>query len=131
MTDTIPLEAPAHAGTIGTLLRSMDDGRADEAERIVRKEYGESENFMTPNAVGCIMLADGYAAEISLGTGLRREDGTRPTLVGISIVREYENGDTDRQTMASGCLVAPTIEEVRDSIRDLQDGYSQRNERRN
>lgn len=74
---------------------------SDQAERIIRKEYGDSANFMTPQVEGVELVGetgDGHtiAVETSRGTFM----GDR--LYGASFVAERPDGTTIRLTGLSG-----------------------------
>lgn len=64
------------------------------AREAIRKEYGKSRNFMTPNLVRYGKINPTRAYELSWGSGL--EPGTR--LYGVSVVDIDENGETKRRT---------------------------------
>lgn len=62
---------------------------------IIRAEYGESRNLMTPRRLGVGALPDG-AYELSRGTGIAGEP-----IWGVSVVRLNPDGTTRRDTGAS------------------------------
>lgn len=131
MTDTIDGKKTATAFGVSRVLAEMtDSAEEDQARRLVREEYGDSENFMTPTVAGYMMLGPDVAAEVAIGSGLRRPDtGERPMIVGISIVRRLEDGSTERLTWSQDergghqCLVAPTLEDVRDKLESLREKF--------
>lgn len=70
---------------------------SNRAKEIIRKEYGDSTNFITPNVIRYELvgtLPDGHtvAAEVSAGTGIM-DDGRR---FGVSLALERPDGSTER-----------------------------------
>lgn len=80
--------------------------------QIIRAEYGESRNFMTPRRLGVGALPDG-AYEYSSGTGINYEP-----IWGVSVVRLNPDGSTRRDTGASQLFHTP--QSARAYIRGLQ-----------
>jgi len=64
----------------------------DSAEEIIRKEYGTSKNFITPNKIKVGKIKDNIAYELSSGSGF--EPGT--TVYGVSVVLLDKEGNTHR-----------------------------------
>lgn len=62
------------------------------ANEILRKEYGDSRNFMTPNKVKVGKIAPNIAFELSSGKGI----GDTP-LFGVSVASIDEKGNTKRE----------------------------------
>lgn len=61
---------------------------------IIRAEYGDSRNFITPHRLGIGALPSG-AYELSTGTGI-----DRGLLYGVSVVWLNDDGSTERDTSA-------------------------------
>lgn len=62
------------------------------ARQIIKKEYGNSKNLMTPNVIRYGKISENVAYELSEGTGL-----TNNTIYGVSIVMMDEQGNTKRE----------------------------------
>jgi hypothetical protein len=69
------------------------------ARELLRLEYGDSRNFMTPHRIAIGKLGRDAAYELSAGEGL--EPGSK--LYGVSVVRLVD-GETQRDYDASGCF---------------------------
>lgn len=69
-----------------------------KARRIIRREYGDSTNFMTPEPVRYILVGPNRAAELSRG-----RFGGR-TYYGVSVVDVTPEGETVRRTDLSECF---------------------------
>ena len=61
------------------------------AHELLRKEYGDSANFMTPDVLRVGLAGDDMAWELSQGRGFEGE-----TIWGVSVVIELDDGTTDR-----------------------------------
>jgi len=66
---------------------------------ILRAEYGDSKNFMTPTVLEVGMATEAVAYELSKGTGFDRQ-----TIWGVSFVRVNEAGATVRLSSLSDCF---------------------------
>lgn len=90
----------------------------DKARRIVRDEYGDSENFMAPNILRYLrytMVTPSVAVEIAEGKGLDRQ-----RIVGLSTVRQHPDGSTERLTDVSRVLQDPTDAEIEAELARIQ-----------
>lgn len=70
--------------------------KALSAREIIRKEYGDSKNFMTPYIIKRGKINRTTAFELSSGTGMYHEP-----IYGVSVVRLNEGGTTERLTHVS------------------------------
>ena len=69
------------------------------AKEIIRKEYKNSKNFMTPTVLEIDWIVkDKVAYEISKGKGFEHE-----TIYGLSVVKLHEDGTTERCHNFSDC----------------------------
>jgi hypothetical protein len=78
--------------------------KTSEAARVIRREYGNDPNFMTPHREGFYLLRsrNGHvvAAELSSGGGI-----FGGTFWGVSIAKQYPDGHTRRGgTHVSQCF---------------------------
>lgn len=80
--------------------------------QIIRKEYGDSRNFITPTVVEVGALPGG-AYELSTGEGIERNK-----VYGVSVVWLKPDGSTERDPMRGGCY--HSIEEARAAIATLR-----------
>jgi hypothetical protein len=69
------------------------------ARELLRLEYGDSRNFLTPHVIARGKLDKLSAYELSAGEGI--EPGTR--LYGVSVVRLVD-GETERDFESSACF---------------------------
>lgn len=83
------------------------------AREIIKKEYGDSKNFMTQWVLGHYKTRRNQAAELSTGIGLF---DTR--IWGVSVVTLHEDGSTTRETDLSSCFESE--QEARDYIESLK-----------
>lgn len=67
------------------------------ARELLRLEYGRARNMMTPDVVRVGKLGRHAAYELATGTGLLPGS----TLYGVSVVRQLEDGTTERVYGAS------------------------------
>jgi hypothetical protein len=74
------------------------------AREILKREYGDSRNFLTPHVIARGKLSRSVAYELSSGSGL--EPGS--TIYGVSVVRLQEDGTTERDYDSSGCFSSLT-----------------------
>lgn len=89
-----------------------------EAKEILRLEYGDSKNLMTPHVVGRGYLGKyggiEYAYELSKGTGINHN-----LIYGVSIASYNSHTKrTERHNKLSGCF--QTREEAREYIKKLK-----------
>jgi hypothetical protein len=70
------------------------------AREILRLEYGDSRNFLTPHRIAVGKLARHIAYELSSGSGI--EPGT--SIYGVSVVRLHDDGTTERNYDSSACF---------------------------
>lgn len=84
------------------------------AKDIVRLEYGDSKNFMTPEVIKYGKISKNLAYELSFGIGLCRED-----LYGVSVVELLDDGTTRRRTDLSKVL--NSLKEALDYIEELKE----------
>jgi hypothetical protein len=94
------------------------------AREILRLEYGDSRNFLTPIVHVRGTLAPCIAYELSSGEGLER--GSR--IFGVSIVRVNDDGTTDRDHDASACFSSMSaatqyVDKLRAIESARQEGY--------
>jgi hypothetical protein len=82
------------------------------AREILRAEYGDSKNFMTPEVLKVGKIDQGTAYEISSGSGF--DPGT--TIYGVSIVGVREDGSTYRSDASK---MFDSLVDARAYIRDL------------
>jgi hypothetical protein len=76
------------------------NGTSLTAREILRREYGDSRNFLTPHVMTRGKLTRLVAYELSSGAGL--ELGS--TIYGVSVVRLHKDGTTERDNEASACF---------------------------
>jgi hypothetical protein len=79
---------------------SKKDRTTPSAREILRLEYGDSRNFLTPHVIARGKLARDVAYEISSGSGL--EPGS--SIYGVSVVMLHDDGTTERDYDASCCF---------------------------
>jgi len=84
------------------------------AKQIVKKEYGNSKNFMTPHILRYGMISENVAYELSEGTGIEHE-----TIYGLSVVVIDEAGTTTREHSLSKKL--DSLEEAERYIEELRE----------
>jgi len=70
------------------------------AREILRIEYGDSRNFLTPHVISRGKLTRLIAYELSSGSGL--ELGT--SIYGVSVVCVLDDGTTERDYDSSACF---------------------------
>jgi hypothetical protein len=94
------------------------------ARELLRLEYGDSRNFMTPHRIAVGKLAPLVAYEVSSGSGL--EVGT--SIFGVSVVRLHDDDSTERDYEASACF--SSLERTNEHVEHLrtlegarQEGY--------
>lgn len=75
------------------------NGTTLSARELLRREYGDSRNFLTPHRIAIGKLDRETAYELSAGEGI--EPGTR--LYGVSVVRVV-GGATERDYDAAACF---------------------------
>lgn len=71
------------------------------ARQIIRKEYGNSKNFVTPRILKYGKINKRMAYELSAGEGIDRKE-----IYGVSIAEIDETGNTKRRTDLSNCFFA-------------------------
>lgn len=75
------------------------------ARDIIKAEYGDSKNFITPHVIKIVSIVRGrVAAELSHGRGI--EPGT--WVVGVSVASVDEEGNSTREHELSTSFSAPT-----------------------
>lgn len=84
------------------------------AEQIIRKEYGNSGNFMTPNVIEYGKISRNIAYELSSGTGINYQK-----IWGVSVV-VVKNGKTERSELSKCCH---SEKEALDYINELKAKY--------
>jgi DNA-directed RNA polymerase subunit RPC12/RpoP len=62
-----------------------------KAKEIIKKEYGNSKNFITPSVIGYGFVSDNVAYEISKGKGIMGGE-----IIGLSIAKQRPDGTTER-----------------------------------
>ncbi len=93
----------------------------DKADRILRSEYGNSRNMMTPRVHDTGMIDDNTAYEISSGSGIFTNH-----MVGVSVVyRDPNTFETtrdidDKSHCFSGDYLHETLKEAREYVKELQ-----------
>jgi len=83
------------------------------ARQIVKKEYGNSKNVMTPNVIKYGKINKYIAYELSSGEGIKGEP-----IFGVSFVEVDDDGNTIRRTDLSSSF--STIEEANEYITRLK-----------
>jgi len=84
------------------------------AQEIIRLEYGNSKNLMTPTVVSYGKIQGIYAYEISKGRGI-----TDTVIYGLSVVKyDPDHKSTERLYEASGCF--NSLDEVRAQVKELR-----------
>lgn len=91
------------------------NGTTLTAREILRLEYGDSRNFLTPHVIARGKLDRERAYELSSGSGL--EPGT--AIFGVSVVRLCEDGTTHRDHEASMCF--STLEGANEHVSYLRE----------
>ena len=91
--------------------------RARSARELLRAEYGDGKNVMTPHRLSTGKIGPRFAWEIASGTGFNHDP-----LYGVSIVQELDGGTTTRRTDLSTCF--PSIGAARAYIADLKDRHT-------
>ena len=86
------------------------------ARFIIRKEYGDSKNFMTDRVLKMGKINKNMAYELSSGRGF-----TDNIIYGISIVELLADGKTKRRTDLAECCYS--INEAESYIRDLKEDF--------
>lgn len=94
------------------------------AREILRLEYGDSRNFLTPHVITRGKLAPLVAYELSSGASL--EPGT--SIYGVSVVRLHDDSTTERDYDASACFSSleranAYVEQLRAIESARQEGY--------
>jgi hypothetical protein len=95
------------------------NGTTLSAREILRLEYGDSRNFLTPHRIAIGKLDRATAYELSAGEGI--EPGTK--LYGISVVRVL-NGATERDYESSCCF--SSLEAANEYVEQLRNGQEER-----
>lgn len=90
----------------------IEKDKAISAREILRREYGTSKNFMTPEIIKTGKINRKTAYEISKGTGFKNEP-----VFGLTIV-EIINGETKGREDLSDCFW--NIKEVNERITRLK-----------
>lgn len=89
------------------------NGTTLSAREILRLEYGDSRNFMTPHRIAIGKLDRTSAYELSAGEGIE----PRTKLYGVSIVRVVD-GETERDYDSSACF--STLEAANEHVEQLR-----------
>jgi len=82
------------------------------AREIIKQEYGNSRNFMTPEVLEIGMATHDIAYEISKGKGISDN-----IIYGLSVVKLHPDGITERMYDISGCH--SSLKEAREVITNL------------
>lgn len=83
------------------------------AKKIIRKEYGDSTNPMTPRVIGHGKISKNVFYELSEGKGIISEK-----LYGLTIISVNKKGKTQRQYKLSNCF--ESLDEVKKHIERLK-----------
>lgn len=86
------------------------------AKQIIKREYGESKNIITPEVIRYGKINKNLAYEISSGIGMKGD-----TIYGVSIVEIDKDGKTTRRTDLSDLF--DSIDEVEMYIEVLKEEY--------
>jgi hypothetical protein len=86
------------------------------AREIIKAEYGDSKNFITPYSIKTGKINKNLAYEISYGFGM---DNNK--LYGLTIVEDIE-GKTKRRYDLSGCF--SSMEEVKNKIEEIKNALN-------
>lgn len=93
------------------------------ASQIIRKEFGNSVNFITPTVLEVGKISENVAYEISKGTGI-----FNPWVFGVTIVDYDPATDTTKRRESNGnigdsCMVY-SLKEAQEYINSLKEGES-------
>jgi hypothetical protein len=92
----------------------MQEHTTPTAREILRREYGDSRNFMAPNVITRGKLSRSVAYELAWGDGI--EHGTK--VYGVSVVRLHEDGTTERDYDSSCCF--SSLQAAKEHIESLR-----------
>lgn len=89
------------------------------ARQMIRQEYGDGKNFMTPTVIKVGKRGPCRAWELSTGTGFRRE-----TIYGVSVV-DWDNltDETTRRTDLGECF--QSLSSAESYIADLPEKFKE------
>lgn len=83
------------------------------ARQIIKREYGNSRNFITPQIIRYGKVDKNLAYELSRGEGIKGED-----IYGVSVVELKQDGTTERRIDLSNMFYS--LREAQDYIKTLK-----------